>query len=298
MVTKSGAKPQAEPRAPAKRATLAETVEYVNMMYYGDPGSGKTTSAAGLARLGEIVYVDAESGLKAGPLGRLGIPTDNIGVHRVISFEALENLYWDLKAELEEGGPEGLVLDSITETQKLLLEHIVARGVEKAERKGMERDEYAIYKEDWGVNTEQMRRLIRKVRDLPCHVALVCLSRRDQDDDGAVSVGPAVSPALQSDLMGYMDLVCHTSVEQIGEEIAYVGEFRNVGKYQAKDRYGLLPRKLVNPSFDRVIAYVNGDLTPANDEVQQAYKELRAQTREQRAADPKTKKRKVEADAD
>lgn len=249
------------------RATLSEIRDPVNILYYGNPGSGKTTALAHMAKLGRVIHIDSESGLKGKPLQALGVPIERIELHRDISYQALESLFWDIKSDLD-SDPDayaGVIWDSITETQKIMLEAVVHRAVEKANNKGMERDEFFVDRSDWGVITEQMRRLIRMFRDLPCHTGWSALERRDQDDDGTVKYGPALSPAVQTDLMGYVDLICHTDAVLIDNESFFVGQFRTEGKYQAKDRLGPMPNKMVTPTVDRVIAYYEGTIDESND---------------------------------
>lgn len=261
---------------------LAETEDFVKILYHGEPGTGKTTALAGLARLGKVYYVNAEAGLKAKPLRRMGIPIENIEVYpkkgESITFEGMENLFWSLKAMLEDDPTSlaGVLLDSLTEIQKKFLDNIVQKAVDKADGLGMERNRFQVERNEWGVNTEQMRLLIRQFRDLPCHVGMATQSRRDQDDDGEVSYGPALTPALQGDVVGYCDIVIATQVEaREGGKDLFFGQTRRVGKYTAKDRYGLLPRKLVTPSFDRVISYVAEELTSTDDPLQVAERERR-----------------------
>lgn len=269
------------------RKTVAESTEHAKILYYGPPGTGKTTDLASMANMGTVIHIDAESGLKRSALKRRGIEIASIEPFpdrdrgESISYDDLETLYWDTKARLEED-PEsvvGLMWDSVTETQKLLMEGVVAKGVEKADRKGVERSKFDIYKEDWGIVTEQMRQLIRNFRDLPCHVGFAGLTRRDQDDDGAVKYGVALSPALQTDLHGYVDIICLTEAIEVpgwrdGE--MFIGRFRAGGKYQVKDRFGALPTELVDPTMERVIQYINEELTADTDPIMIEATEARA----------------------
>jgi hypothetical protein len=262
-------------KATSTRATLADQREVVKILYYGDAGSGKTTAMSSAANLGPVLYIDAESGLKRGPLARLGIPTDQIQPHQQITFEALETLYFEVKGMLEDdpAAISAVVLDSVTEIQKILLENIIGKAVSKAAGRGMDRDPFMIDRADWGVVTEQMRRLTRRFRDLPCHVAFGALPKREVDDDGSVTYSPALTPAFQTDLMGYVDVIIHTEVREIGGKEFHVGTCKPVGKYTGKDRFGILPQTLVDPTLDRVVAYVNGELTNDKDPRQLAARE-------------------------
>jgi len=257
------------------RATLADQQEVVKILYYGDAGSGKTTAMSSASKLGPVLYIDAESGLKRGPLARLGIPTDQIEPHQQITFEALEQVYFEVKARLTDDPTSisTVVLDSVTEIQKILLENIIGKAVAKATGRGMDRDPFQIDRADWGVVTEQMRRLTRRFRDLPCHVAFGALPKREVDDDGSVTYSPALTPAFQTDLMGYVDVIIHTEVREIGGQEFHLGTCKPVGKFTGKDRFGILPQTLVDPTLDRVVAYVNGELTAETDPRQRAARE-------------------------
>lgn len=258
-----------------KRKTLDAERDFVKICYYGDPGTGKTTHLAQLSRLGPVVFVDAEAGVKRSAMVGQKVPIEAITPVRQITFEGLEKLFFELKGKLEDDPDAiaGLCVDSLTEVQKKLLEIIVQDSVARTRRKGMERSNFEIYKEDWGVNTEQLRQLTRKFRDLPCHVGFACLPRRDVDDESSVIYGPALTPAFQTDVMGYVDIICHTYTEMVGDEEIFLGSFRRAGKYVAKDRFGILPKTMVNPSFDRVVQYIDGTLTEDADPVAEEARE-------------------------
>ena len=271
--------------------SLEDAEEWVNVLFYGEPGSGKTTDAASMAKLGgTIVYIDAEAGLKVQPMKRLKIPTTRILRYRVETFDDFQNLYWQLKAKLEEqaariaqakkDGEEisaeerakfiiGVVFDSMTEIQKKLLEGLTNARYQKskaqAERAGMvnQDDPFVTDRDEWGRMTEMCRRVTREFRDLECHTAFVCLDRREVDkenSEGGVFYRPALTPAFATDLMGYVDVVIYTGREQVDDPTdpsQFVGVTTATGKYRGKDRYGVLPAAFPNPTFDRVVKFVH-----------------------------------------
>src|SRR5215216_22548 len=89
------------------RRSLAESDEFCRVAYYGPNGSGKSTCMADMARLGEVAVVAAEPGLRKRRLAQLGVPVENLQIAVSnqdsglpdVSFEALDKLFWDLKAE-------------------------------------------------------------------------------------------------------------------------------------------------------------------------------------------------------
>ncbi len=253
---------------------LEETAEFVNALYCGDGGSGKTTDIAAMAHLGRVLLINAESGIKVRALRRLGIPVENIFVRpdvkagEQLSFEMLEQLFWDIKRDLEDDPASwaGVGWDSITEIHQVVLKAATIGRVEKALRTGKGNDDGdMIDLSDYGVMTEQMRQLLRRFRDLPCHFAMSSLLRRDKDDDGKVVYRPAVTPKLGGDVFGYMDVVCVTSEVEVAGVTEYQGLFSGSGKFRGKDRFGVLPKRLINPQFHRVVGYVNEELTAEED---------------------------------
>lgn len=278
---------------------LSEQPQFVKAGWYGDVGTAKTSSLAALARLGKIVAIDSEAGLETGPLEDLGIPTENIIPFRDITYDALDDLHWQIRSQLDQepGSIVGVTIDSMTEIVAKLVEQTndaeVERQIRKMQRRGEDTSGLSKFRIDlssWGVVTEQVRRLIRRYRDLPCHVGWAALERRDVDqNDGSVSYGPRVNPGLQGDLVGYVGIVAHTWVDGEDEQgrEQFVAHMRRTGKYVAKDRFHVTPRRMAVPSFDRLVSYVTGELTAENDPIQQAYHDvLRARRDAAKAAAP------------
>lgn len=273
---------------------LTEASEPVNILYYGEGGTGKTTAVAHMAKLGKVLVFNAESGVKARALKQYGIPLENIevfpGPGEEITFESLESEWLRIREELHKNPDAyvGVIWDSITEIYQVLLGNIVARAYEKAVRQDKDRDPDFIALEDYGVMTNQMRSLVRKYRDLPCHFAVTALAKRDQDDDGTVAYNPQVTAKLQNDLVGWMDVVCVTQLQAHpdGGDDEYRGLFRPSGKWRGKDRFKMLPKGIVDPTFDRVRQYVDGEITTDDDEVMKAAKARMAASSKQDKKEP------------
>lgn len=255
---------------------LTSIEEPLNVLYYGDGGTGKTTHIAHMADLGKVLLINAESGVKARALQRCGVDVSNIEIFpepgERLTYKTLEAEWLRLREELHKdpGAYVGTGWDSLTEIYKILLDDAVKAGAAADERRGKPREEGFIDRSDYGVMSEQVRGLVRKFRDLPCHFCASALERRDIDDDGTVVYRPAVTPGLQTDMYGWFDLVCHTQVVNVGPHEQYRGLFRPAGKFRGKDRYKVMPRELVNPTFDRVLDYVEESLSLEKDPVMKA----------------------------
>lgn len=259
---------------------LEDIAEPVNALYYGDGGTGKTTDVAAMANLGPVLIVNAEAGLKAKALRARGIDVSNIEIWpepgTAVTFDGLEELHVDCLRRAEKGDLVGVAWDSVSEIHMALLQQAVKHQTARAERAGNSRDRFAIELGDYGLMTEMVRTLVRRFRDLPCHFAVTALSKRVQDDDGTVSYVPAVTPALVNDLIGWVDVVCATSVANVGGEEEYRGLFRPHSKHRGKDRLGILPVWIADPTFDRIVAYVEEELSEATDPIMLAARERRA----------------------
>lgn len=273
-----------------KFAALEETKDYVKAIFWGREGSSKTTSAAHATSLGPVLVINAEAGLKLKALQRQGVDTSKIAVYpdpneenTTIDYETLEAIYFQLKSDLmqDPNAWAAVVIDSVTEVAEALVgqatDNRVGRAEARAEQQGIKFDDSVRWdtdRNDYGVMSKQFRDLLRKYRDLPCHLILTALERRDVDEDtGQVAYGPALSPGIQKEVLGYMDLVLYfkEAERETKNEPArpYRAVTHNSGRYRSKDRYGLLPQVLVEPTFTRIHQYLQEELTQEQDPLQQ-----------------------------
>lgn len=264
--------------------SLDDMAEYLNILYYGEPGSGKTSAAASMAHLGEVYLLDVESGAKARPLRKLGIPTRRIRPVTVSCYKDIDDFYWFLKQELEDGANvAGVIFDSITEIHDTLIGEQVGIRHEKAVRKVTARDgslisdvddnEFLVELPERGIVTEQLRRLTRRFRDLPCHTAFTALTKREISKDGeGVELLPQLPPKFGTQLRGFVDVVGFCSkAPGVEDASGYLGVFRDTGKYKGKDRLGGLPAVLADPAFHRVTQVIFEELDLADDWAQSQY---------------------------
>lgn len=263
-------------------ADLDSTDEFLNILLYGREGSGKTTAAVSLANLGygNVLVVNAEGGLKRNTLKRLGIDTSRIKIWppqgESITHRGLDELHRTLKADLanDPNSWAGVVFDSATEIVPALVDQVATDRIDKASKRGVNIDavdQFFTDRSDYGTMSKMFRDILRKFRDLPTHFVVTALERRDVDDDsGKVSYGPAVTPGVQADLLGFVDLVLACSAADAEEGKPFRALTKSAGKYRGKDRLGVLPRVLVNPTMPRILAYESGELTEASDPEQAA----------------------------
>ncbi len=259
------------------RVTLADQEDVIKILYYGEQGTGKTLDLATLGRRGPVIFVNAEGGLKKRPLRIFDIPPENIWIQPATSYEQLEALYWQVRREIEQDKDDravGIQFDSLTEITTVLTEVQVMRRVHNAKEKAdqlqivakdTDINPFKTHLDDYGVMTQQMRHLARRFRDLPIHVGFSALSRRDVDASGgeqtgdAVTYRPALTPAFGNDIRGYVDIVMATKIASDGQ---YVGISKPRFGLMGKDRFGVLPTTMVDPTMDRIIAVINEEMDP------------------------------------
>lgn len=258
--------------------TLADEVETFGICWFGDPGKGKTSHMAAAARLGKVVYINSEQGLKAGPIRRLGIPLENIEprpskAERDRGVEISYKWLWELASEIKDRLVSGESIVAVAwDTGNDMYQRCLQQIVDRAAADGDRDVEYAAEIGDYGDVAQAMRRLIRRYHSLDCHWLVGFHAVRDKDENGAVVVHPNLSDKLLVDMLGYVDAVIYCTAEDpldSGDE-EFTGYCRPVGKYQAKDRYKLLPKRMADPTADRVISYLSEQMTTSADTVQQA----------------------------
>lgn len=282
--------PEPEVESGSWFAELDETIDYTNTLLYGREGSYKTTNLATLANLpgypdyAKLLIINAEGGLKKKPLQKRGIDTSRIVIWpdprkgEVVTRDGLDKVYRRVKADLEKD-PEswiGVGFDSITEIHQAILGGVQEKRVDAIKRQGKDVDEDFVDIADYGTMSKMVRDLLRKYRDLPCHFVATALERRDVDKDtGRPQYGPAVTPGLQTDLLGYVDFVLMCKAED--EDGPGRALTRANSRYRAKDRFDILPKVLAQPTMERVIGYLTDDIREENDPAQKALP-VKAQT--------------------
>lgn len=223
----------------------------IKMLVYGDPGVGKTVfSCSG----DKTIFVDVEG-------GSLSVQS-RIKSKKVIKkkFETFDEIEDFIRTLHEKGGKaDTLVIDSVTELQKKLMDYIVESHPEVKRPYG---DGLTVG--DWGYNTERMRRFIRMARDLDMNVIFTALAMDEKNEvTGAVKTMPKMSSKLAADVCGYVDIVGYLYVDNVETEDGVEPMRRMlvqpVGAYYAKDRSGMLGTVIDNPTFPEVYDMIFGE---------------------------------------
>ena len=224
----------------------------VKMLVYGDPGVGKTVFSCSGDR---TIFIDVEGGSLS---IQERIKAKKVARKRFDTFDEIEEFVRGLR---EKGSKaDTLVIDSITELQKKLMDSIVEQHPEVKRPYG---DGLTVG--DWGYNTERMRRFIRMARDLDMNVIFTALAMDEKNEmTGAVKTLPKMSSKMSADVCGYVDIVGYLYVDNVTNEDGESVPVRRmlvqpVGMYYAKDRSGALGNVIDDPTFPDIYNTIFGE---------------------------------------
>lgn len=259
---------------------LTDAVEPVRLGFYGDGGVGKTTALLALAKLGPVVVISSEQGVKTRQLREVGIPVDQIeicpGLGENFDYRTIDTELDRIDAALRKNPKAyaGVILDGATEMYAKFLDAEVKLAYAKAQRLGKPRDEHFVDLADYGPVTSQMRKLLRKAMDLPCHLGISIGVKREQDDNGKVTYIMDVGPAVRKSFIALLDMIGYFSTQEVEGVNLRKALFEPRGKHYGKNRLGGVPPVLIDPSFDRVVGYVERKITVEKDPIMKNARDL------------------------
>lgn len=211
-------------------------LDYAKVVLYGPPGSGKTTMGATFP---SVLFLSAESGL-------LSIRDRSIDVWTVSGWEDIEEAYEYLRKG--DHAYKSVVIDSLTEVQKKLHEHIIRKFP------GKRRDyEDLLSQSDWGYAIDRMRKMCRAFRDLPMNVVFIALDQTEEREDEVVTRPALQGKTLSDELLGWVDAAVYCPGPQKDEDgnLRYVGQTVPAKGRRAKLRVppGVKPPAIIDLSF-------------------------------------------------
>lgn len=192
----------------------------MNLLIYGDPGSGKT-HLAGTAQdspqMADVHVFNIDGGLMT--LAERG----DIHATDVHSVDELEREMHRIAAgDAKYEGVRTVVIDNVSELQTLALEGITTRELANRRKKDRTYTVDQVYLEDYGIAGKQLARVLRGFRDLPVHVIYIA-HRKDKmrpNTNVLDESKPNLTDKLCTSVMGYMDFVFYLYVadEEVMDE--------------------------------------------------------------------------------
>jgi len=191
-----------------KLAPMSQQSNWIKIIVYGDRNSGKTTFAVsgdGHEDFGRTVVANVERGLSSvKQSGALQTPL-------ITSMDMMEEAIISMKNRNGDfSGANTLVLDSITELQRVALEEILEK------RTGSKSAQPTFG--DWNQLTMFTTRIGALLRDLECHVVITALAKRIKEKDGSDKTDKT-APMVVARVLPYM-------TEKAGD--AVMGMFDNI----------------------------------------------------------------------
>ena len=235
-----------------------ERSKWLNMMFYGASGVGKTTlggSAQAVKEMMPALSIDAEGGSES-----LRNSYPGVDVVRVKTWEQSVNVYSDIYDQVSNGTfPYNTILvDSLNEYQKYSMLSIMEMVV----KEHPERDLEVPSKREYLINLEQMRRMVRGFRDLEVHTIFTCLSEAYRDENtGKVNNEPLLTGKFKKEIPALIDVVCFMYKRQIGvgddAEMKRILLTEATDTTVAKDRTGKLPQTIFEPTMSEIYKYLS-----------------------------------------
>lgn len=235
-----------------------DSVSYLNILLYGDPGSGKTW-LAGTAddspNTAPVLLLDVEGGtttLRHKP---------GIDVMQIRSMRQIEQAH--AAVSKNPGHYKTVIIDSITELQKLDMRTLM---LEQVEKRPDSTDVYVPSQREWGKSGERVRMIIRGFRDLDCNVIVTALVAEKIDEKTNITyMFPSLPGKLRGEIPGFFDIVglLTANDERVGDEtvITRKCQFAKTTRVIAKDRTNALPQVMESPTIPEMWRLIEASST-------------------------------------
>lgn len=232
-----------------------------SLCLYGGSGAGKTTLAASsieVSDMNPVLHLNIENGTQS-----ITTIYPNLEIIDIDRFKQLQDVYNELYRgqDFESqtcAGYRTIILDNLTEGQKKGMEHIFQS--EKLAATGINFTEFVMAtfaNGGWNQSSDQMRKLIRAFRELPCYIILVAWETDIEKSDTRHKWTPAFTAKLANEMPGMVNDVYRLSVNREGNRVLQTGLS---GDVVAKDRTRKLPKMLENPTMPLIHQYWSGTL--------------------------------------
>jgi hypothetical protein len=242
----------------------------INLLIYGKPGVGKTYLASLADQVPEmrpVIYLNIEGGDMT--LRHSAPEIQKIPEEGSLTWGQLEMVYDQLARQCYNGAqpgefvPRTVILDTLTEMQKMNMSQIMAELLMAEPEKGWDPDIPDVRR--WGKNIEQIRKWVRRYRNLPLNVIMTCHEQEDKDQmTGAILHKPQLSGKLSNEVAGFFDVVAYLYVKAEGDPPKPTRKLLTgaIEGYIAKDRSGNLPDVMINPTMAEIYSHITRGISP------------------------------------
>lgn len=225
----------------ADDVTTPDTIEYLNMLVYGEPGVGKTFfcgTAQDHPMTSPILFLDVEGGTVTLRKRK------DVDVIQLRGLDQIQKIHEQLRVN-NDGYYKTVIIDSLTELADLDMREVMRKML----RDRPDRDPDVADKREWGIVRTHVRRIVRAFKDLPMNTIMTALLLQDQDDiTGKKTFYPSLSGKLRTEVPGFFDVVGYMSSHVEGKDTIRQIQFLKTDKVTAKDRTSSFGNLLTNPT--------------------------------------------------
>lgn len=216
----------------AKDAVQEKTAK-TKLLIYGDSGSGKTWLAS--KAINPLIILTEANGFTSAVHSN----PDALIVQIFEAERLREVVRACYKGELEGHKFDTLVIDSLTEIQRIFKEEILKKS---------RKEKFTL--QNWSELADTMRRFIRVVRDIPVHVVCTALMESVTDEgDGARYVSPSFEgKKTGSEIMQYFNAVGFLYKTKSEEGINRILMLEGPNRVTCKTTFPL-PNEIKNPDM-------------------------------------------------
>lgn len=238
-----------------------ETITFLNLLVYGEPGAGKTY-LCGTAQDSDdtrpILFLDVEGG--AMTLRR----RQDVDVKQIRSID--EIIQTGNMLHQNPGYYKTVIIDSLTELQKLDM-RVVMKELKSRSSRPENLDEDTPHQQAWQKSGVRISRIVRFYKDLPLHTIMTCLLATEQEKnekgnetDIVKLYHPSLPGKLRSEIPGYFDVVGFLQAKDTGGgRIERSLQVAKTKKVVAKDRTSSLGLVVKEPSIPTMWAMINSE---------------------------------------
>lgn len=213
------------------------------MLIYSDPGCGKTVFT-GTAP--DNMIIDVEDGLISLD-NHPDMVADTVHAIPYNSFMGLDAIIQKLlEAPPELDHIKTLTIDSLNELHKRSLAEITERDYWASPST---RNRFVPETEHYTESSEQIRRLVSKMRDLDRNLILTAHAKTVEPKGKPSKTYPDFSEKLANTIAGIVDVVGYMYLKEVEGKTVRVLRLHSNGGIVAKTRVGGFPEEIVNPTW-------------------------------------------------
>ena len=234
--------------------SVREAEPYVKVLLYGKNGKGKTRAGATAPDL--IICDVNEKGTKS----IRSYP--GVEVFHAKNWEDVVWFYWFLRGG--EHKYKSFMIDTITGMQAICMKQVL----KEAEDRDPAKDPAIASQRDYGKVNNLMKEQLLNFRNLPMHCVFIAQERTfDNEETGESERVPDLSPGCRGVATASVDFIGHIRAKEIRavnkrtkKEVKKWRTIMLIGPhetYLTKDRSGVLPRLVVDPTIPGIIDAAN-----------------------------------------